>query len=169
MGFLYVFLAVIATGTFARKMVQFTAMRSNDSVSGDDLKLNKQQMKMIDSTTRYCSLLHVGILTSLFATVVMIIIGDDLRKSWNIEFFQVAFSVVSVNCVINVICLYLQYPFASEYYRKYCGGIHRCFGFILTQKATRVLMKRYQSNLDEASDLSHVEIQPMNALKKNDA
>ena len=121
-------------------------------------------MKIIENATRYSSLIDLSIITSMIA----FIIGYLMRYTWTMEFFQITYIIGSINSSINVLCLYLQYPFANEYYDKYCVGIHRCWRFILTRKATRLLMKRYQKVQEENESVNQYGIQQMTPLKTND-
>ena len=82
------------------------------------------------------------------------------------EMFQISYIIVSINCVINVLCLYLQYSFANKYYERFCVGIHRCWRCMLTKEATRSMIKKYQKIMDENSNtIDEGNIQQMTPLK----
>ncbi len=46
--------------------------------------------------------------------------------------------------------LYLQYPFATKYYQKYCKCNHACWRFMLTQK-TKKMFEHSQSEMQTVS------------------
>ena len=169
-AFLYVFITMLASGTFATKMMKLTDLRRSsihiqNIDSAQDLKLNASQMKMIESVTRYCSLLDISILSSMIALIIVGVIGYMMRYTFTMEFFQISYIVISINCVVNVLCLYLQNSFANTYYERFCVGVHRCWRFMLTKKAKQLLMKRYQKVIEENNDTDQEETQQMTPLK----
>ena len=79
---------------------------------------------------------------------------EIIRTSFDIsKFSSNIFVMYSFDCMINIICLYLQYPFATKYYYKYCKCITKLWNNLLIYKAQNALKQKYsniiQLNLNE--------------------
>ena len=62
--------------------------------------------------------------------------------------------VPNMTVLVNIICLYFQYPFGQKSYDKYCGLMHKCWRVILTHQATSSLMRRYNNSKQENSKVA---------------
>ena len=177
--FLYALIYVAATVAFAKKMMSLTDLRAasvnihsispSDDGSIDfnveDIKLNSAQVKMIESATRYVSLLQTSIISDVTALVIVSIVAYSytLNDAWPVPYWPLIQVITSINGCVNVLCLYLQYSFANKYYEKYCVIIHRCWRCMLTRKATKSLMKRYQKVIDDNKNSDReLEMSPIN-------
>ena len=155
---------------FANKMMALTNLRTSTDISIK--KLSKDQIKLIENTTRYCSMLDIGILGSFISATLIVAFGYLFRYEWNMGFFQIAAIIMCFDFIIKVTTGYLQFSFAIKYYDKYCVLPHRCWRFMLTQQATRSLTKRYQQIENSKTDMDDEEHQSIQQqitpLKTND-
>ena len=139
---LYLITYIYGMYVFAKCMVKLTTMTtisSNESRSSQrSINLNECQNKrkeeLLYTSAKYVSLLSIAIITSFLTTGIYwylySIVNDSL--SWSIMGAEILILVASVDCVVNIICLYLQYSFAKKYYDRYCGCMSRlCKGFIV--------------------------------------
>eukprot|EP01084_Bolivina_argentea_P111070 198282_1 len=168
MGLIYIITTVIAVWQFAQKLMKLAETRATsieilkhgpnangiklhkipsiDSIPS--IQLNKEQIKLIEHTTKYIGLLSIGIVTSIFTMTVLMASGNAFGENWDMKWFQIAYIFVSFDATINTICLYLQYAFAKKYYEKYCKCIHLCWKYMLTQEAEKSLSKKYLKELN---------------------
>eukprot|EP01084_Bolivina_argentea_P052590 96606_1 len=93
---------------------------SKDNVDAK-YKFNKSQHKLIDSISRYVALFALASLTSLIT--IMFILFDSIDVEFNDEWIL---TTAAVDCMVNFLCLYLQYSFASKYYSAACKYLHFC-------------------------------------------
>eukprot|EP01084_Bolivina_argentea_P231817 390837_1 len=147
-GVFYLGAAAAATITFAHKLVKLTNISSFSSRDVHSRRtLNKKQLKIIESATRYTSLVDIGIGSGLITSVILVIYGYNGETHWTVRFFHLVFMITSINFLIQVITTYLQYPFATKYYYKYCKCNHLAWRFMLTQKADKMFEKS-KRNID---------------------
>ena len=51
-----------------------------------------------------------------------------------------------LDCMINVICLYLQCPFARDDFAKYCGLYGKCWNKCLEKKTENGMKRKYRES-----------------------
>merc|ERR1712228_962399 len=158
LGFIYCSITASAISLFAKNLMTITNLRassfqpipSHDTCETQkDVKLNEEQMKMIENATKIVSLIVICILTSLLTVSFMAVFGYMFSRDvehWDIELFQIVYIVKSIDVLINVICLYLQCSFAKKHYKQYCVLSHKCWRYILTQKAAKSLYKKQSTS-----------------------
>eukprot|EP00484_Ammonia_sp_Unknown_P026231 CAMPEP_0197047710 /NCGR_PEP_ID=MMETSP1384-20130603/23167_1 /TAXON_ID=29189 /ORGANISM="Ammonia sp." /LENGTH=281 /DNA_ID=CAMNT_0042479693 /DNA_START=229 /DNA_END=1074 /DNA_ORIENTATION=+ len=81
------------------------------------IMLSDDQTKLIQNITKYVSVFSIAILTSLL-TVGTAIVGEV--KQWQSNQFVAFLLMSTVDSTVNVLCLYLQYPFNSKRYVTLC-------------------------------------------------
>ena len=90
-------------------------------------RLTQSQRQMVGLTSKYITLFIVaslssGILLALF------------------EWYPYGSVVgITIDQCINILCLYLQYPFATESYGKYCKWIDQCCRGIISKAIRRAI------------------------------
>ena len=108
---------------FVTKMHQLTDMRV--SIGDNNQKeLNQRQLRMLYTTSKYVSLLTFAQFTTIITCVIMILLIQFMWDKYEGLSRCILSMVVSMDSANNLLCLYLQYPFAERYYDKYCA----CFG-----------------------------------------
>eukprot|EP01083_Nonionella_stella_P065810 172750_1 len=163
----YIITFIVAIILFGSKLMKLTNTRatsiyapSNDTDEEISVpELNPQQIKMIETTTRYVSLLSLGIFSTFCGAIASFFVHYYSVPYY--ETFMVAYIISSVDCLINIICLYLQYPFATNYYHRYCKCLHLCFRYILTRQATKALLRRYRNSMEQAQNDETVQLRVM--------
>eukprot|EP01083_Nonionella_stella_P242840 846750_1 len=162
----YVLTSIIAIVLFGSKLMRLTGTRatsiyavgSNDTDEETSLpKLNAHQIQMIETTTRYVSLLSLAIFSTVCAALASFFVLTAAAGHYY-ELFMIWHMFGSVDCLVNIICLYLQYTFATDYYHKYCKCLHLCFRCMLTRQATKALMKRYKKCVEQAENEETVQL-----------
>ena len=145
-GFLavtYISLTIYCMYLFAQKLLilanlRATSMRNvHDHVQTQSaIKLNKSQTKIINQAARYMSLTSLAMISSIITFMPF--------------FFRVnyLFLVGSYfDCMVNVICLFLQFAFATRYYDKYCGCLKRFWNKRLSIKAEKNMERKYRDSI----------------------
>eukprot|EP01084_Bolivina_argentea_P307686 531859_1 len=133
---LYILTTIITIIIFAKKLLKLITFQQNTALDVNKLpSLKTHQKKMIENTTRYISLLTMGIFSSC---CVMAFIWIFSRYVWIFSL------ILSIDAVINIIGLYLQFPFSVNHYKKYCKCLHSCWRYILTKNAKSTFMNRHK-------------------------
>ena len=127
-----------------------------------DVKLNASQQKLINRTSRYVSLFSVAMVVTII--LVLTVFLDALGKFY-LRRFEVALIIGALDVTIHVITLYLQYNFATKYYKKFCKCLDILWRLIFMQKminsmrvAQRESKRIYisQSSIQESTQLTRV-------------
>ena len=121
---IYFGIGIYAMVLFIKKL--HTLIRSTNKHNDDN---NQSQRKLLINTTKYVSLLSVAMISSwitLIINIVNIVLPRDALEAPEVANF--------IDCVINIICLYLQYPFAEGYYKKYCNCLRNCCVYLMMTK-----------------------------------
>ena len=122
---------------FAQKMYALTQLRAS-SINNGSLEFNGVQRKLLHTTTKYMTLLALAMISTWTVTIYSIIVNIFVITT-NINHALIYTALNSIACIdssINIICLYLQFPFNKNYYHKYCQCFGRCFVYLLTRNAT---------------------------------
>ena len=142
---LYVVINIYGMVLFSQKMYALIKMRRKHT--DDTMIFNAKQKRLLYLTTKYVTLLSLATIstwiTMIIALVLFAIFGAN-QESLNITRIFMNFDFV-----INIICLYLQYPFNEKYYVKYCI----CFGDICLHLLTKHESERRQQSMQEAIQL----------------
>ena len=150
-GIIYCISSVYGMSVFSKKMYQLTKNEASDDTQ---IELNRQQLNLMNITSKYISLLSLAVITTWFALGIQLIsylyiISIDEYEGIGRCIFSVT---VAVDSTVNLICLFLQYPFSKHYYDKYCKGLAKCCASMLITKTTRAMKfehtEKDQVNLD---------------------
>merc|ERR1719233_1415998 len=90
--------------------------------------LDTEQLKVIEISSKYISLFVVASLS----TIIQFAIASLLHSFGNDPSL-----FLGVDCVVNLLCLYLQITASSTRYEKCCRGADACCRWVLTWKLTR--------------------------------
>ena len=126
---------------------------------------HQREMKLLNTTSKYIALLSIAMLTTWLSFLIYMILIFSFAE-WTVFLMQMYQLQFSIDCMVNVLCLFLQYPFNKKYYNKHC----RCFGnFWLFMLKTN--NRNEQSRIDEElvntelklnmDTTSNIEIQPI--------
>ena len=102
-----------------------------------DIHLNTSQERLLNQTSRYVSLISIALISSFVTFSIFLL--------WY-EFIAMRI-ICHIDCAINVICLHLQYPFATKSYNKYCGCINKCLNVILSRRTRGNMEKKYLDSI----------------------
>ena len=85
--------------------------------------LDIKQLQIIDVSSKYLSLFMFAMLsTSIHYVIFSIFNFNELDPA----------ILMGVDCVVNLLCLFLQFPFTSIYYYQYCRSLDICCRRVLT-------------------------------------
>ena len=146
---------------FSKKLLALTRAQTNTIRNLDNYKLNESQEKLINQVSRYNSLFTLAASTSIAVSIALgvaaIVSVDEGSADYGIV--PIMQCITLFDCVVNVICLFLQYSFATKYYNKYCVCIDKCWKSILYKQVKLGLKKRYAKPLETAGNEQEHEIQ----------
>ena len=143
---------------FAKKLYQLMLMSQSsmkhgqgnhhNNVSGNKYQFNQSQMELLHTTTKYVTLLSIAMISSwgnFICIIINIILPADTMKGDE--------NMVHIDCVINIVCLYLQYPFANRYYDKYCVCFGKCCTYLVMYKHTKTTLHNKTKNRNTLTDV----------------
>ena len=133
---LYLISAIWAVYLFSHNLLALARSRVVTTRNVLDVKLSKQQQKLINMTGKYVSLFAVAGF-SMILCIIMLCLEVYAKMPQTVT--MIAFAV---DCCVIVMTIYMQYSFASNYYEKYCGCIDNCCIKLLTRN-----MKQSMSNI----------------------
>lgn len=116
----YFVLSLYGICLFANKIHRLYRLGEVFHSSDNDGEMDKQQLQLLSTASKYVSLLSFAIFTTLVSTLGYLIICVIFEKQSILE-FQIFYMQICIDCAINVMCLYLQFQFATECYIKLCG------------------------------------------------
>ena len=138
---LYIIVTIYAVFLFIRKLIQVTQsqMQSHHDVTKPQLQLSPSQKKILGNAAKYVSLLSLAIFTSILTSIGWMLSSFlwDVEENYGTTNSYLEESMVLLTnfvAVVNLICLYLQFSFATKLYQKYCCGLQNCWHHILYSK-----------------------------------
>ena len=126
---------------FARKMYQltnvgsFSMMDNNNDNDDDKYEFDERERELLYATTKYVVLLSIA-LVSTWITFLLSWLEQIFDKNNNRD-GVLSMVYNCIDCVINILCLYLQYEFNTKYYDKYCICFGDCCAYLFTKYARR--------------------------------
>ena len=131
---------------FTKKMYRLTKNGAMDDEEDPEVEveLSEQQLYLVHATSKYISLLSVAIISTWVCVPIYLISYETLIKVNKYEGIgRCIFSAtVSIDSGINLTCLFLQYPFAKDYYDKYCQCFANFWDSKLIKKTQNAMVKR---------------------------
>ena len=143
---MYLFLTKIYTLT---EPGEVSLAEHSEEIIEDALELEERQVILLRATSRYLSLLSLAIFSS-WITFIQILIYPAFVDKYGPSIIgrQIIIMNYAIDCVVNIVCLYLQFTFAKVYYQKYCGCLSVCCLYMLKRKAKRDLEKRCSNMIE---------------------
>ena len=92
-----------------------------------------QSIHLLNTTRKYVTLLSFSILSSWIVCLCIVVLSVFIHSDNDIVNAILA-SIVCIDSVINVICLWLQYRFNQRYYDKYCGTVSTCCVYLIARR-----------------------------------
>ena len=89
------------------------------NLSADSGVCEKQQA-LIDLSSKYVSLFVVAMSSSLLTFVGFVVFRVGFADPLHVG------ALWSIDCIVNVICLYLYHSFADPQYKRYCSRLDGC-------------------------------------------
>ena len=142
---------------FVRNLIELAKTRStsprNLEIPDDPGNLEQvvsileEQQSLVNLTSKFVSLFFLAIGTSLVGTTLVAVF-----RSFYIEVHPGIFW--SIDCVVNILCLYLYHSFAQDHYNKYCWRIQRCCGGKVRKKVKKhnqIEMRKHLSSSSSAT------------------
>ena len=154
-GIFYVITSSYGLFIFAQKMQGITKLQIGSFKNIKDkknIRINADQKEILDAATKVISLLSIALFTTLIGFIANVIVlsgwhwmvhhEDDVDT---FEFWRLSINlwVLPFDCMINILCLHLQFPFANNVYLKYCGYCAKYWKLIMVKKTERSLMKKF--------------------------
>ena len=116
---------------FASKLYQLSDMEKCSKSEG------VKRRDLLHTARKYQILLCFAILSSwivfAYLSISNVITKGNHKDNSIIESVLVS-NIACIDSVVNVICLYLQYPFNEKYYDKYCGGVSKCCMYFIARR-----------------------------------
>ena len=109
---LYLIGAAIAVYIFSTKIL---SVASTATTTINVLKLNERQKKMVQMASKYVGLFLIALLSNVISIIVHLLTTKQLLPP------QIPGIVYGIDCCVNIICMTLQFSFASDVYIKYCS------------------------------------------------
>merc|ERR1712228_432986 len=127
--FMYFITATYATGLFLKNIMKLAKIGQSTSCR----KLNGRQKLLIRKASKYVSLLSLAAgfdsVAAIIWTLVEYLWDAEINHNFdrsNVVLKEVFLLICSICCIVNMICLYLKFSFASKYYNKYCQKWLEC-------------------------------------------
>ena len=96
----------------------------------EPIALNQMQNTLMDLSAKYVSLFLFASLSSAIAMFSGFYeSSSDLR---------ISLILVPIDCCVNLICIYLQYAFAENHYKRYCAKLDLCCKRMMTAGSVQV-------------------------------
>ena len=104
--FLYITTAIAAVWIFCSNLLKLATLESPTSDPSD---FNATQMRLVNMSTKYITLFCISAVC-IFACLMVHIVYHYAKLPYHLDILS-----TSVDCVISIVCLYMQYAFASKY------------------------------------------------------
>ena len=137
---LYATGCALAVRLFVRNLSSVAKMQLSSpcSVNPEDISLNHQQQKLLYLSAKYILLFFVTILSSALTVVLTLIVSSKCSGLF-----------MSVDCCVNLLCLHLQFAFATKHYQKCCGIFDSQCRSLVVKRAKRDLHREILSSQRE--------------------
>ena len=152
---LYIIIGSWAVIQFSHNLLTLTKTAANTMKNVNrfsKLTINTSQQKMINRIARYNALFSLAAITSttmVISTGILSIYfgvkgipggGPSVNNYWILSLLQI---ITLFDCLINIICLFLQYSFATDYYFRYCNKLDLCWKNIISRELKQELRQEF--------------------------
>merc|ERR1712129_250983 len=163
------FIAFLLIFLFSKKLLNVTMdVKSSSNFFMD--KLNDKNKKLLNIISKYCVLCITAIASTqcvnIYQLIIFLVIDRQMVLDSNdsvneIVIISVHQACVSIDLLINAVCLFLSTSIAEKYYFMLCGSAHssikrRCERCSMSRRVRRKQNDDYQKALFE--DLSYFAI-----------
>ena len=130
----YIIGSAFAVYRFVRNLSTIAKKQSNppqgSTVDPGKISLNERQLTLLHLSAKFILLFFVSILSTIAAFLLTFVVSRYLNPLfWSFDF-----------CV-NLLCLFLQFGFASNHYQKFCGCLDTCCR-TMVEKQTKMTLHR---------------------------
>ena len=144
----YIITAIFAVSLFAQNMLKLTKLRTSTmkdvlEITRQNTEINKSQCRLIRDTSRYVSLFTLALLSS-FVKMFIPIISNTFPYIFGGKFIYLTLISGSIDGVINISCLILQYSFCDRVYHKHCKWVECCWKRIFERNIHKSIEKKYE-------------------------
>ena len=149
----YMITAGFAVFLFARNMMKLTKSRATPekrasiTIGRRSTDLNAKQAMFIDKISRYVSLFTWAMCSTLI-TALSMFVAEAIPELFNGRFIYLLLISGSIDGVVNVICLTLQYSFAGMVYYRYCTWMECCWKAVFVRNAEKSLEQQVADVLE---------------------
>merc|ERR1712228_358852 len=158
------FIAFLLIFLFSKKLLNVTMdIKSSSSFFMDHL--NDKNKKLLDVISKYCVLCITAIASTqcvnIYQLIIFLVIDRKMESNTNDTFNEVVIisvhrAFVSIDLLINAICLFLATAIAEKYYFACCGSAHSsikrcCNKWSMSGRMKRRQNKEFQKALLEES------------------
>ena len=168
-GLLYIITSIYGLVFFIHKMFKLTNLGAVSAMNVDDenmIECNQTQKEFLQVAAKYVSLLSLAIITTLLAFISYGFIVFAYYMHWmgtnhhSIDIIaREAIQIMTpLDCMINIICLYLQCPFANDDFTKYCSIYGKCWNKCFENKTKNRIKQRYRDRISTISKQKEVVI-----------
>eukprot|EP01083_Nonionella_stella_P141511 436248_1 len=151
---LYIITGIWAVAEFSQKLLNLTKLQARSSHNmNDHIELNQSQKKLVHQIARYNALFALGTAMSVSSLIGLILTFAVALNKGERSYSMLASIIhifISIHSLGNVICLYLQYSFATKHYQKYCKCLDLCWKNIFSRKAMQLLKSEYHNTSTDA-------------------
>ena len=109
-------------------------------VRQEDIKLNPQQQQLSDIAYMMLFVIEIG--STIFNMIL--ILAVNVTSGLRVTMF-------SIDAFVNLFCIYLQFAFAENHYRKCCGYCDRRFRGAIAMRTRTVIYKHKLESMDMKS------------------
>ena len=114
--------------------------------------LHNKSEKLLNKITKYCVLCITAVsstqIVNLYQVIIFLIIDDAESNDkgdgtfHELMIISVHRALMTIDMLINVICLFLTTNYSETYYGKYCSGWHNCIKKCCNKCAHSNFMKK---------------------------
>eukprot|EP01084_Bolivina_argentea_P217987 370008_1 len=143
----YMITGISTVISFSRNLLHLAEAQSNSPISCCNIKLNKSQKKLINQVSRYNALFTLAAITS-FMVVITFSICAVISMLYDYDYIPLLQCITIVDCLVNIVCIFLQYSFATKYYIKYCHCLDKYWKQMVNKTILKSIKYQYtKSNL----------------------
>ena len=149
-GYPGLFLYIVGSALSVRLYVKNLSVVAHKQMSShrdltpraEDLLLNSRQMRLLNLSAKYILLFFIAILSTNLSTACIILVSWESRGSFT-----------AIDFTINLLCLYLQFAFAADDYKKCCGSLDSYCRTVVSNRMKRIMHKE---SLEMRMRIEHV-------------
>ena len=123
------------------------------TLKADDVSLDSTQQRMVNVSAKYILLFLVAILSTLFTNIGNMTVYSMFLHQ-HLSLYGIVNMVWTLDLCLNFICLYLQFSFAAEHYRLFCGCLDNVCRNIVSRRTKTAIHRESMSRCDMPPTIS---------------